>query len=226
LRALLFSILFIQSSFATFYIAAFDKFSESWGVAYSSSGGNFRMRSVKDKGMIGYGSYGRCVLDDESLFLEGFSANQITQSIYKACSSIGWEKFRMTAVTSDGVVSSLIAKDGCHRSNRNCMDIVKEDFVITAGGLKRDVHQKTMAYYQSIKNNTETLECKLLRTLRYMHKVGGEYLDFIGASVTVDSLDRNEVSHFWMKREKNQLNEKYLLTQIKYQMHHKGIKCD
>lgn len=226
MKLLIICLIISNSIFATIYIAAFDRTSESWGLGYSSSGANFRIRKVKDKGIIGFGSYGRCEgIDDKSLFLKNLSAKEITDSIYSTCKSKGWEKFRMTAVTSDGSLSSFIAKQGCHSTNKYCSEIVENDFVITGGGLKGGVHKKTADFYRAIKDDNISLECKLLKTLSYMYTVGGEYLNFKGAAIVVDSFKYQDLSYFWMRLDNNQ-REDVLLQQISYQMIHKGFRCD
>jgi hypothetical protein len=226
MKILLLFILIMQSSFATVYLAAYDKSSQSWGLAYSSSGGNFRIKLEKDKGIIGFGSYGSCHgIDANDLFKLNLSAKEVTDRIYKWCQRQNWEKFRMTAVTSDGVTSSLIAKQGCHYSNKNCGERVSKTFVITGGGLRRKVHKRVFKFYKNIEKTDQALECKLLKTLQYLYKVGGEKLEFVGAAVLVDSIDRPEASKFLIKRNSNQ-KETYLLQHLKDQMNYSGIRCD
>ena len=226
MKILILSLLFIQSSFATIYLAAYDQNSKSWGLAYSSSGSNFRISLEKDKGIMGFGSYGTCSgLRVNDLFKLDLSAKEVTQRIYKWCQTKNWEKFRMTAVTSDGVTSSLIAKLGCHSVNKNCGEKISENFVITGGGLHKRVLKKTYQFYKNIEKTNEPLECKLLKTLRHIYKVGGEKLQFVGAAVLVDSLERSEASKFFIRRDKTK-TESYLLQHLRDQMYVSGIKCD
>jgi hypothetical protein len=97
--------------------------------------------------------------------------------------------------------------------------------VITGGGLHRRVLKRVFNYYQKIERTDQLLECKLLKTLRYMYKVGGEKLAFVGAAVLVDSLDRVEASKFLIRRDSTK-TEQYLLKHLRDQMHVKGLRCD
>lgn len=214
---------------ATLYIAAYDTKSNSWGIGYSSSGANFRINTVKDKGIIGFGSYGRCrqipVTDVYVLFEKNLNAKELTTAIYNECKLYGWEKFRMTAVTSDGTLSSVIAREGCHRSNSNCGERVSNTFVITAGGLAKGVHDKVNSYFKSISHLDIPLECKLYKTLKVTYAKGGEKLQFNGAAIIVDSLEKEKISNFRISRPRNK-NESFMLQHLRNQMHVAGFKCD
>lgn len=231
MKALIINITLLLSltSKATIYLAAYDKNSKAWGLAYSSSGPGFRINMLKDKGIIGFGSYGKCRhlenKDVHELFKRNLNAKELTAAIYGECRLYAWEKFRMTAVTSDSTLSSFIAKEGCHRSNRHCGERISKNFIITAGGLMRGVHDKANSFYKSIEHIDIPLECKLHKTLKVVYSNGGEKLEFNGAAIIVDSLKRKEISNFRISRPKNQ-RETFLLKHLKDQMSVKGLRCD
>lgn len=131
----------------------------------------------------------------------------------------------MTAVTSDSTLSSVIAKEGCHRSNRNCGERISKNFIITAGGLLRGVHDQAKAFYESIEHLDIPLECKLYKTLKTIYSKGGEKLEFNGAAIIVDSLDRKEISKFKISKPRNQ-RESFMLKHLRDQMAVRGLKCD
>ena len=208
------------SARATIYVAAYDPATRAIGYAYSSSGANFWQTKVKGKGLIGAQAYGLCSeATPEKWLREGLSAQGVADELTRQCRQAGWEKFRLVAITADGAIAGVIAKQGCHRQNEVCGEIKSRDFIVIGGGLEANVLEAARDFNDALPSET-SLPCRLYRTLREVYRAGGEKKDFRGASVTVDFPSRSKLMH-WEARGA----EGTLLETIHNQMHQEGHVC-
>ena len=177
---------FTSIAHATVYFTAYDPKSGAIALVYSSSGGNFWQTLVKSKGLIGAQASGLCGTATPEIFLEeGLSAEAIGQQLKSQCDQENFQAYRLSIITTDGKMSSVIAEAGCHSGNINCGTKKTKDFMITGGGLEEGVLEKATSFWETLLPQLP-FKCKLLFTLKWIYLVGGEKHDFAGASITID----------------------------------------
>ncbi len=216
----IFVVLFsVTSAQATIYFTAYDPVSKQTALVYSSSGGNFWQTLVKGKGMVGAQASGLCENATPEEFLEqGFSAAEVTQKLAEQCDQVGWTPYRLSVITTDGLMSSFIAETGCHDGNIFCGNKTTTHFSVTGGGLEDGVLDRAISTWESFPK--VSFICRLYLTLESIYQVGGEKKEFRGASIAIDDPNMAELI-YW----KSMGEEKDLLPEIKKQMEDSGVHC-
>ena len=205
---------------ATIYLAAFDPKTGEIGMAYSSSGAHFWQTIVKGKGMVGAQASGLCDEATPQDFLEaGWTARRVVDGIYKQCHDVGWESYRVLSITLDGSIEWAFGAEGCTANNEVCGPRQSENFVVTGGGLEKDVLEAAVATFNK-QDQDLPLACRLLNTLDGVYAAGGEKKEFAGASITIDDPKQMEVQN-WSEIGK----EDTLLPSLDNQMKQSGVIC-
>jgi uncharacterized Ntn-hydrolase superfamily protein len=181
-------------AFATMYFAAYDPATGEIGLAYSSSGGHFWQTLVKDKGLAGAQNYGLCDEATPQEFLEqGLSAGEVARRVKEQCDAADYHSYRFLVVTADGKIDYVIGRDGC--SIPDCGARRGANVVVTGGGLEEGVLDAAIQAYESLDLNL-SFTCRLFNTLKQVYAAGGEFHEFQGASLTVNSPKEGRFQHF------------------------------